>query len=216
MIAINQHDYLLAMKADSIPAASSGLWYIHKIILDEPVESDYRGKSVVVPVGTYTFLRCLTESTLHRIPPGEVVMEDTRFELQTHFGFVMQAYGRVLVTGLGLGCVIRGLLKNPSVERVVCIEKSKDVLKLVEPHIQDDRLKIINADALEWSANNKDKFDCAWHDLWTNRDNGEHHLDFLHAKVIAACRHNVTKQGAWGFNKQAKSFLLKNRFQWIG
>lgn len=143
-------------------------------------------------------------------------MEDTPFELQTHLGFVMRARGSVLVTGLGLGCVTRGLPSNPSVEHVTCIEKSKDVLKLVGPHMPKDRLTIIEADALEWTATNKEKFDCAWHDLWTDQSSGEPHLDIWHTALLRYCRHTVKRQGAWAFDKRAKKYLLKKGFDWIG
>src|SRR5689334_19270852 len=128
---MNKSDLLAAMKADCVPAGWSGLWYILKAGFTQPTSSQRHGKPVVLPPGQYTFLYRVTDATLYDDPPGEVVMEDTPFELQTHLGFVMRAHGRVLVTGLGLGCVVRGLLANKNVKDVVCIENSKNVLELV-------------------------------------------------------------------------------------
>lgn len=213
---MNKNDLLIAMKADSIPAGWSDLWYIVKTSLTEPSPNMRHGKAVVVPPGTYTFLYRLTDATLYCDPPGEVVMEDTPFELQTHLAFVTRAHGRVLITGLGLGCVIRGLLANPNVEHITCIEDSNDVLKLVGPYMPRGRLTIIEADALEWTANNKETFDCAWHDLWTDRGNGEPHLDHWHARLLMNCRGTVKQQGAWAFDRRAKEHLLKLGFPWIG
>lgn len=213
---MNKNDFLTAMKADSVPNSWSGLWYITKANLTEATPNIRHGKAVVVPPGNYTFLYRLTDATLYCDPPGEVVMEDTPFELQTHLGFVMQARGNVLVTGLGLGCVIRGLLANPNVKHITCIENSVDVLKLVSPYMPKERLTIIEADALEWTAKNKEKFDCAWHDLWTNRGDGEPHLDLWHATLIMNCRKTIKHQGAWAFDKQIKKRLLKRGFQWMG
>lgn len=213
---MNKIDLLASMKADSVPAGWSDLWFIVKADITKPTPNVRHGKPVLVPPGKYTFLYRLTDATLYCDPPGEVVMEDTPFELQTHLGFVMQARGRVLVTGLGLGCVVRGLLANPAVARVTCIENSKDVLKLVAPHMWQDRLEIIEADALEWTAKNKERFDCAWHDLWTDRGSGEPHLDIWHASLLANCRNTVKQQGAWAFSRQAKKVLLKRNFHWIG
>jgi hypothetical protein len=48
----------------------------------------------------------------------EVVMEDSPRELRRHLPIWMHAHGRVLVTGLGLGCVVRGLLASPHVEYI--------------------------------------------------------------------------------------------------
>lgn len=213
---MNKSDYLAAMSADAIPAGWSNLWYIAKMTLRDPSPSVRHKKPVVVPPGTYTFLYRLTDATLYADPPGEVVMEDTPFELQTHLGFVMRARGRVLVTGLGLGCVIRGLQANPHVEHVTCIEDSDDVLKLVGPHMSKERLTIIQADALEWTAKNKETFDCAWHDLWTDRCNGEPHLDHWHARLLVNCRKTVKRQGAWAFDRQIRKRLVKRGFQWMG
>jgi hypothetical protein len=213
---MNKSDLLAAMKADCIPAGWSDLWFITKANFTEAMPNVRHGKPVVVPPGTYTFLYRLTDATLYCDPPGEVVMEDTPFELLTHLGFVMQARGRVLVTGLGLGCVIRGLLANPNVEHITCIEDSDDVLKLVGPHMPKARLTIIEADALEWTAQNKDTFDCAWHDLWTDRGNGEPHLDHWHAELLINCQRTVTRQGAWAFDRRAKQVLLRRGFHWIG
>jgi hypothetical protein len=213
---MNKDDIVNAMKADRVPAGWSGLWYITKTSLTESTPNVRHEKPVILPPGTYTFLYRLTDATLYCDPPGEVVMEDTPFELKTHLGFVMQARGRVLVTGLGLGCVVRGLLANPAVEYVTCVENSKDVLKLVEPHMPKDRLTIVEADALTWTANNKETFDCAWHDLWTDRSQGEPHLDLWHLTLLHNCRRTVKQQGAWAFDKQIKKCLLNRGFQWMG
>jgi len=209
-------DFLASMKADRVPAGWSGLWYITKTSLTESTRNVRHEKPVLLPPGTYTFLYRLTDATLYCDPPGEVVMEDTPFELKTHLGFVMQARGRVLVTGLGLGCVVRGLLANSAVEHVTCVENSKDVLKLVGPYMPKDRLTIVEADALEWTAKNKETFDCAWHDLWTDRSQGEPHLDLWHLTLLHNCRRTVKQQGAWAFDKQIKKCLLNRGFQWMG
>lgn len=210
-------NYLTAMKADAIPSGWSGLWFVHKLHLDKNVITERHGKVAYLQAGTYTYLRCLTDSTLYDKQPGAVVMEDTPYELMTHLGFAMRAYGRVLVTGLGLGCVVRGLLQNSKVEHVTVIENSKDVLKLVAPHMPaTDRLTIIEADALEWCFENREKFDCAWHDLWTNRDRGEPHLDKWHTKLFVYCKRYAKHQGAWAYNRDLKNSLLRRGFPWIG
>jgi hypothetical protein len=209
-------NYLDAMKATAIPEAWSGVWFVAKLKMPNCRVTPRHGKPVVLPCGTYTYLKRLTDSTLYQIPPGDVVMEDTPFELRTHLGFVLHAYGKVLVTGLGLGCVIRGLLANDKVEHITCIENSSDVLTLVAPYMPTDRLTIIEADALKWTAQNKEHFDCGWHDLWTNRDEGEPHLDVWHTRLINNCRETVRQQGAWAYSREMKRYLQKFNFPWIG
>jgi spermidine synthase len=79
-----------------------------------------------------------------------------------------------------------------------------------------ERITIIEADALEWTANNKESFDCAWHDLWTDRGAGEPHLDLWHMRMMINCRATVKRQGAWAFAREVKQRMLKRGFQWIG
>lgn len=208
--------YLAAMKADAIPEGWSQLWYVAKQTIPAHTISFRHGSTVVLPGGTYTYLRRLTDSTLYDQPPGDVVMEDTPFELKTHLGFVMRAHGKVLVTGLGLGCVLRGLLQNPRVDHVTCIENSKDVLKLVAPHMPTERLTIIEAEALEWTCKNKEKFDCGWHDLWTDRDSGEPHLDIWHGRLLVNCSRTVRYQGAWAFSRVMKRLVQRKGVPWMG
>jgi len=212
MVTDIKQTILSNMRAEHIPAAWSGLWYIQKAKIDTNSFVDKKG---YLPSGIYTDLFRLTTATLDKEPPGEVVMEDTPFELSKHLNFVLRATGSVLVTGLGLGCVVRGLLANPAVEHVTCIEKSSDVLKLVKPHMPVDRLTIIQADALEWTKDNPLRFDCAWHDLWTDRDAGEPHLDHWHMKLFFNCRKNVSFQGAWAFNRGFRRQLRSHGLQII-
>lgn len=204
------------MKADAIPEGWEGLWFVMKQHIPQDTTGNRFGKQVFVPAGTMTYLRCITDSTIFAQPPGDLVMEDSNYELQTHLGFVMRAFGSVLITGLGLGCVVRGLLANPKVEHVTVIENSPDVLKLVAPHMPTERLTIIEAEALKWTATNKQPFDCGWHDLWTNRDAGEPHLDMWHTALLMNCRRTIKQQGAWALNRTIKREMVKHGFPWIG
>jgi hypothetical protein len=210
-----QIDTLLqAARATNIPAAWSGGWFVEKTQLKLPQPVSYRGGIRLLSPGIYTALFRMTDSTMMNWPPGEVVMEDTPFELKTHLEFMLKARGSILVTGLGLGCVTRGLLANPAVNHVTCIEKSADVLKLVQPYMpQTNRLSIIHADALEWTTTTTQTFDYAWHDIWSNRDAGEPHLDELHTHLIFNCRDKVRNQGAWKYAREAKRFLAAKQMK---
>jgi hypothetical protein len=193
---------LSAAKANDIPAGASGLWTVRKLIVEKPTMALREGKLVEIPPGLFTYLLCYTTATLHQ--EGECVMHDTPDELNTHLDFMMRARGRVLITGLGLGCAVRGCLANPAVRHVTCIEKSRDVLKLVAPYMPQDRLSIIHADAIEWTARNKVRFDCAWHDLWSNPDMHEEHLQIMHSHLLANVCHFADFQGAWAFPRDSK------------
>lgn len=192
---------LAAARADAIPAGESGLWHVKKYCLVKPVIAPGPKGIRQIPPGIYTNLHCYTEATMHML--GDLVMQDTPDELRKHLIFMVRAHGKVLITGLGLGCVARGALANPNVTGVVVIEKNLDVLKLVQPYMpQDDRLLILHADALEYCKKPTEKFNCAWHDLWVDESQEDaKHLQVLHMEMICDLAGKVEMQGAWEFPK---------------
>lgn len=114
-----------------------------------------------------TFTRLVHEGT-------GVFMSDTPKEIGEHFDFLGEAYGRVLVTGLGLGMVVRTMMEFDlpagRVSRVTVVEKSEEVVKLVGTHLKrryGDRVEIITGDAFTVDIDGHDhRWDCAWHDIW--------------------------------------------------
>ena len=206
-MSVEKERILKAARAIDIPEGRCGLWSIDKITTPLTVGS-YHGKDVVLPGGTYTHLRRITWESLYFGGQVPVVMEDTPFELNTHLNFMLRARGQVLVTGLGLGCVVRGLLANPNVDHVLCLEKSVDVERLVRPYMpKTDRLSFLFIDAFEYPAKARKgfKFDYAWHDIWADRDNGDPHLDRLHMQLFKEFRDIATHQGMWRMDRVIKS-----------
>lgn len=182
---------------DSVRAGRYGhVWEVERRVV--PV-----GLSHILPQGetTYVALRRITMATLHR-DRGEVVMEDTLPELRRHLPILMRARGRVLVSGLGLGCVVRGLLAKPEVEHVDVVEIDLDVILATGGEFADDpRVRIRHGDALlcRWPADAR--WDFAWHDVWTEEAG---RLDLLHAQLLARYRDRCGHQGAWQFDRRAK------------
>ncbi len=138
-------------------------------------------------------------------------MEDTPQELNSHLEFMLKAKDKVLVTGLGLGCVIRGMLANGEVEHVTCIERSKDVIGLVAPFMDMDKIEIVQEDALSWVKDSGSEFDCAYHDLWTDRDAGEPMLQMQHTRLVHTLGNRVRFQGAWGIPRSIRRYI-KQKF----
>jgi hypothetical protein len=103
------------------------------------------------------------------------------------------------------------LLASPAVEHVTCIENCHDVIQLVGPHMPQERLTIIEADALEWTKESR-IVRCGWHDLWTNKDAGEPHLDHWHVELIFNCRQTVKRQGAWAMDDCSKDICRTTAF----
>jgi hypothetical protein len=99
--------YMSAGRADAIPKDEWRLWRVEKVKCPH---------SMHWPAGNYTALLRYTDSTLYS--GGETVMADNPVELSKHLQAAMTARGNVLVTGLGLGCVLRMLQANDRVDRL--------------------------------------------------------------------------------------------------
>lgn len=95
-----------------------------------------------------------------------VVMSNTPDEIRDFSHFTRHANGSVLINGLGLGCVVKVLLDKPEITKITVIEKSRDVINLVLPHFNDNRLNVIHADAFEYVPPKSERFDAVWHDIW--------------------------------------------------
>lgn len=197
-----------AMRAGAIPAGKLGLWTISKANLGRPFEiDDHKKRKVMLQPGHYTNLWRFVMSPKEQ----ELVMTDFPHELNTHLDFAMKAHGRVLITGLGLGCVARGCLANPNVGSVTVIERDSDVLQLVQRHMpRTDRLSIIQCDALEFAKSDRWQFDCAWHDLWSDPDKDERHIQVNHAHLFTALFKKVHSfQGAWAMARYQRRLFRR-------
>jgi hypothetical protein len=150
----------------SLPAGRSGDWSIEKFSVHTPGHKDTRPEHYQSPAGTYTRLK----------EGNEVFMTDLYDEWWTQRMAIEQAGvrgGDVLVTGLGLGLVVTSMLEFPQsrVNRVLVVERSTDVIRLVAPSLKErynGRIEVINADAFEWLPPPGRRFSVAWHDIWPN------------------------------------------------
>lgn len=201
-----------AMRATQIPEATAGLWTVRKASLGKPFEiDDHKKRKVILQPGLYTNLWRFTMTPQEQ----ELVMTDFPHELKTHLDFAMKARGRVLISGLGLGCVARGCLANPAVESVVVIERDLDVLKLVEDHMptgtrRGKTLDIIYDDAHAFAKRCVGDFDCAWHDLWSDPDKQERHIQVNHAHLMTALFPKVRLfQGAWAMARSQRRMFRR-------
>lgn len=189
---------LTAMQATTIPEGEHGLWAVRKIRQPPAITLEHSGQA--------TGLYCLTNDTQYHChgPAGALVMIDHLLELRTHLEFIFRASGHVLVTGLGLGCIVRGLLATGRCTQITVIEREASVIKLVWPFMPTDSLSLVHADALAWCRTNCQTFDFAWHDVWNNPDKHEPDLSIIHAELMVALRHTVGMQGAWKFPRCMK------------
>lgn len=141
--------------------ASSGDWRIEKFTINNDEAKKYNireavnGRNRFIDSGTYWRLR-------HK---GEIIMSNTPAEIQDHLRFISKASGNILVAGLGLGMVLKALLEKQDVIHITVVEKSDDVIRLVAPFYDCDRVVIVHQDIFDYKP--KEIFDYAWFDIWT-------------------------------------------------
>lgn len=181
---------LRAMRCpDTVPCGDFGPWTIERHVLAPDSPLAVRGWP------SQTVLSRHTIATLHEAR-GEIVMEDGPLELSRHLPILMRARGRVLVTGLGLGCVLRGLLAIFNVTSIDVVEVDEHILLTIGPEFLDNpRVHLHRGDALSihWDAGTR--WDYAWHDIWS--PNGGADLQFMHVQLLARYRDRCGPQGAW-------------------
>ena len=189
-------DYLEAARVPrTILPQKFGLWTIERLVaggqLASPTEQAMHVEMCGFP--DYTLLRRYTLAC-EMGAPAEIVMEDSARELRKHLPIWLAGRGRVLVTGLGLGCVVRGLLANPDVDQVDVVELDDDILRVIGPEFAcDPRVYLHAGDALEIEL--PGRFDYAWHDLWVEGPG----LQLLHARLFHRFSRRCGPQGAWAF-----------------
>lgn len=197
-------DLIAAMRATHLTAPQAqGLWYIARQDLGALFAQRPRLDGYIREVGAFdaypdlphvlTSLNRWTDATIH-LGQGESVMSDDPKELRRHLPVVLAASGRVLVTGLGLGCVVRGLLTRPKVDHIDVVEIDADVLAMVASSFaQEPRVTIHQGDAvtISWPAGTR--WDFAWHDVWGEQPSTQ----VLHMQLIVRYRTMVRRQGAW-------------------
>lgn len=196
-------DYLDAARVPhTLQPQRFGLWIIER----RPAPPDEVCRAVgYPPIGwpDYTVLRRITPATLHleKVDAHTIVMEDSAHELRRHMPIWLAARGRVLVTGLGLGCVVRGLLASPLVDLVDVVEIDRHIIRVVGAEFAGDpRVRIHLGDALKFEFPPDASWDCAWHDLWCDGKG----LQLMHGKLLHRYAPRCRLQGAWQFPRVIK------------
>ena len=183
------------LRRSTVPEGRSGDWRVERFEIDEMgarlanLRMTFQGHGYrAVQPGVFTRL------VRGKPPGGTTVMSDTRAELMDHYEPISMAAGNVLINGLGLGIVAQACLRKSEVSSVTVIEQSPDVINLVVPHIANDRLAVIRADALTWNPPKGSRYAMVWHDIWDNicSDNLEQ-MKLLHRRY----GRRTDWQGSW-------------------
>lgn len=184
------------MRVFDAPEGVSGDWRVERFEITEShatlglLAAMQHGRGSTPP-GTYTKL----------MRGGTIVMSDTRDELRDHASAYFAARGQVLIVGLGLGCLLRGVLRKESVEHVDVVERSPDVIALLGEHYEKmaadlgKSLTIHEADIFEqkWPPNTH--WDVAWFDIWD--DLCESNLSGM-SKLLRSYGRRADWKGCWG------------------
>lgn len=148
----------LAKYRVKVPYAKAGPWTIKPVRVREDLETL---RQVRIGRGTgpgkYTLLQHATHG---------IVMSDTNAEIKDFLRYIYKFHGNVLVTGLGIGCVVKALLTRDVIGHITVVEQSADLIRLVAPSYKNSRVTIVEGDAYEWTPPLGTKYDWAWHDIW--------------------------------------------------
>ena len=172
-----------------VPDGISGEWEIKTVEKKHDPLGDimeaYHNAGRYVPPGTYKKLIC----------EGATVMSNTPDEINDFRFFLQWAEGSILINGLGLGVLLKGLAEKEELTDITVIELSLDVVKLVgSTFANNPKIEIIQGDAFEWQPPKGKRYTCVWHDIWNTicSDNIEE-MKKLHRKYGRKAGY----QGSW-------------------
>ena len=200
-------DACRAAMAVDWPAAEHGRLRLGPIVVSEHAAqiealcAIFGGHGRGCPAGAYTGLWIA----------NYLWMSDTPDERRDHIEFVLDVLRarrtRILVTGLGLGMVVRGLATVPSVTHIDVVENDLDVVALVGPLVtayaaeRGTQVRVHTGDALAgwralpaWDDEPTWRADAAWHDIWPTIC-ADHWADMKAIK--RAYRGRVSYQACW-------------------
>lgn len=187
-------------RANVIPEGEFGHWKVERFIVEEDSLGRLRyaldGRDV--PAGTYTRLMRRRSENGHGdvMPWDTLVMSDTPAEFDDHrdfWGAVRFRRGHVLLHGLGLGCAVRMAL-HAGAERVTVVELDRDLIAHVAPHLDPQRVAVVQGDAFTLRHPVGSRWSVVWHDIWDElcTDNISK-MTTLHRKFGSRCGW----QGSW-------------------
>lgn len=205
--------------AEVLPESQQGVASIDHFTMDpgDMLASLAEHAEDFVPTGRYARLKV----------NGQLMMTDSPMEKRTNLEVVEKAQGRVLIAGLGLGMILRSLLRKPEVSTILVLEKFQDVVDLVLPSLAGDslisgflshdgnhitthggKLEVIVADVFQWEPfSSLRKLNTIYFDIWP--DSTVHYLpemEFLYKRYRP-----LLAKGGWMDSWTYKKLKLKKR-----
>ena len=126
---------------------------------------------------------------------GETLwMSPSLFELCQMYIDAVHVYGDVLVGGLGLGIVVRMMAERDEVMSVTVVERSADVISLIEPYLPSGKVAVVCSDLETYcrdiSASGQKPFDTAAIDIFENVMDSYFASEAMDALVTPVLRDN--------------------------
>lgn len=108
----------------------------------------------------------------------EIWMSIIPHEINTMKQPIENAFGNVLVLGLGLGYYVFNVVSKKNVNSVTIIENDKKIINLFNKYLlpkfpNKEKISIICADAINFIKDSPKKFDYVFADIWHNVGDGE-------------------------------------------
>ena len=193
------------------PDIKTDKWHLHCAKLSQPKHAIDMMRNGTIP-SEYLVLTRLGENRA-------CVMSDTPMEKYTNQYFLDEAYGDILIVGLGIGMLLPALLEKSfaslfdddmkPITSVTIVEKDKDLIELMRPLIEKyvfedgertfDKFEIIEGDAYTFAKENGDKhFDWAYIDIWDEYNGYSSYLDEFE-KLLDEYRLIADNVDAWGY-----------------
>ncbi|MGG7078719.1 hypothetical protein [Clostridium sardiniense] len=124
-------------------------------------------------------------------------------EIESSYGIIKQAHGRVGIVGLGLGYVAQEMAKSDKVSEVVVYEFEKDIIELYKNNFgENEKIKIINEDAYKVKG---EKFDYFYVDIYEYKLTEQVVSDYKHFNEAL----DIEDYVFWG----VEHFLLSCRYE---
>jgi hypothetical protein len=117
----------------------------------------------------------------------KLLAQDSPAEQLANRQVVSEAFGDVLIAGLGIGMTTVAILQKPTVRTVTVVESDAEVLRVVGDVLKklpdaQRKLGFVHADITEWKPY-KRKWSTIWFDIWSSVDEETiPMINFLHKK----------------------------------
>lgn len=131
------------------------------------------------------------------------LMKLTPKEIESSYGAIQAAHGKVGIVGLGLGYVAQEIARKCNVEEVIVYEISKEVIDLYDHNfIQNEKIKIIKGDATKAKGA---KFDFFYVDIYEYKLSSRVVQDYGTFNEL----HEIEDYAFWGL----EHFLLSCKYE---